>query len=333
MKMQEIDFEALGKPQAQPEDEVKFEVEAPPAESNEPEVEIEDDTPKKDRGRKASEPPADVTDDELNEYSKRAQDRIKHFTKGYHDERRAKEQALREREAAEALAKAAYERLKKLEAAFNQTQKIAYGATKNSVEAELQAATRAYKEAYEAGDADALMEANLRLIDAKQAADRMKTEPQGVQETLQPDFDEVYSKVRPAQEPAVDDKAVEWHSQNPWFRKEPDMTAYAEGLHNRLISKGVDPTSDEYYATINSRMRQAFPDYEWGDSDDTVEVEEEQPPVRRAENKPASIVAPATRSTAPKKIRLTASQAAVARRLGVPLEEYAKQLAQMNGGR
>lgn len=214
---------------------------------------------------------------------------------------------------------------------LNTTQKVAYGATKTHVESAFEAAQREYKNAYEAGDSDALAAANLKLIELQQTKARLSYAPQDIPEPLQPDFNQVYSQVTPAQQQAIDEKAVAWHSENPWFRQDPDMTAFAEGLHKRLLANGVDPRSDEYYEAINVRMRKAFPEHDWGDSTDDA-VENESPAQRRAERKPASIVAPATRSTAPKKIRLTEAEVAVARRLGVSLEDYARQKQLLENG-
>ena len=99
------------------------------------------------------------------------------------------------------------------------------------------------------------------------------------------------------------------------------MTGYVMGVHEELISDGVDPTGDEYYEKINSRMRQVFPDQ----FDDGIDDEPEEAPKKKSSN----VVAPATRSTGPKKVRLKQSQIAVAKRLGVPLEPYAKQGAEL----
>jgi hypothetical protein len=110
---------------------------------------------------------------------------------------------------------------------------------------------------------------------------------------------------------------VNWQKQNSWFGSDDEMTSFALGLHQKLVKQGLDPRSDEYYEKINSRMRQVFPD----EFDDAEEVEVEKP------RQKSNVVAPATRSTAPKKIVLTPSSVALAKRLGVPLEEYAKQVA------
>ena len=112
-----------------------------------------------------------------------------------------------------------------------------------------------------------------------------------------------------------DVRAEEWAKANPWFDTDDEMRGYAYGLHTKLLKQGVDPRSDEYYETIDSRMRTTFPDYF-----------QEEPEVEKPKRQ-SNVVAPATRSTAPKKVKLTQTQVALANRLGVPLEEYAKQAA------
>jgi hypothetical protein len=140
-------------------------------------------------------------------------------------------------------------------------------------------------------------------------------------QALQPQETPVQTQVD-APQPQVqqDVKAETWRDDNPWFGSDDEMTAFALGLHNKLTKDGVDPQSDTYYEKINSRMRQVFPDQ----FDDGIEDEPEAP-----KQKSSNVVAPATRSTGPKKIRLTQSQIAIAKKLGVPLETYAKQAAEL----
>jgi hypothetical protein len=122
------------------------------------------------------------------------------------------------------------------------------------------------------------------------------------------------------QAPSSDSKALAWQSQNRWFGNDEEMTSFALGLHQKLVRSGVDPQSDEYYERINSRMRQVFPDaFDTPDDSDRAE---------KPSRAKASVVAPATRSTASKKIVLTQTQVNIAKRLGVPLELYAKKVAE-----
>lgn len=329
MDMKELKFEAPVTPVDEIE-QIDVEQEASGQEDDSLDIEIVDDTPPEDRRRKAKEPPAEVTDEELNDYSKRAQERIKHFTRSYHDERRAKEAAVREREAALEMAKMAKMQADELKKRLETNHTTVRTVTQEKAEQELAAAKAKFKDAYESGDADALVEAQEAVYDAKIRLDKATSMPEAVEIPLQQEMDDVYNRSsaeQPVNQPQVDEKAVEWHSQNQWFGQDPLMTQFAQGLHLKLIGKGIDPKSDEYYDTINKRVRAAFPDYEWEESDQ--EPEKDQPAPRRAEKPAPSVVAPATRSTAPRKVKLSESEVAVARRLGVSLEEYARQKVEL----
>ena len=285
------------------------------------EIEVEDDTPPEDRGRTASEPPKDVTDEELENYSEKVKSRIKHFSKGYHDERRAKEAALREREALEAYAKKLVEENNKLKGSVDQSHNTLIQSAKKQVEGELAMAKTQYKQAYDSGDPDAILEAQTMLNAAQIRMERVNSLKPKETRSLQTNETPVQTQVS-APQPQVerDEKAESWRDNNPWFGSDDEMTAFALGLHNKLTKDGVDPRSDEYYEKINTRMRQVFPDQ----FDDGIEDEPEVQP-----KKSSNVVAPATRSTGPKKIRLTQSQIAIAKKLGVPLETYAKQAAEL----
>ena len=282
------------------------------------EIEVEDDTPPEDRGRKPSEPPQEVTDEELENYSEKVKSRIKHFSKGYHDERRAKEAALREREALEAYAKQLVEENQRLTGTVSKSQSALLEQAKKAVAVELETAKRRYKEAYESGDSDAIVEAQDAIATARIRADKVanfKPAPLQTGETT------VKVPQQPIETQAVrDERAVSWAEENPWFGSDDEMTAFALGLDSKLKKSGVDPQSDEYYEKINSRMRQVFPDQ----FDDGIEDEPAS-----TQRKSSNVVAPATLSTGPKKIRLTQSQIAIAKKLGVPLETYAKQAAEL----
>jgi hypothetical protein len=285
------------------------------------EIEVEDDTPPEDRGRKPSEPPQDVTDEELENYSEKVKSRIKHFSKGYHDERRAKEAALREREALEEYAKNLIAENNKLKGSVDQSHNSLIESAKKQVQNEITIAQRQYRDAYESGEPDAILEAQTALNTAQIRLDKVNgLKPKQIQ-ALQPQETPVQTQVDvPQPQVQRDEKADSWRDDNPWFGSDDEMTAFALGLHNKLTKDGVDPQSDTYYEKINSRMRQVFPDQ----FDDGIEDEPEVP-----KQKSSNVVAPATRSTGPKKIRLTQSQIAIAKKLGVPLETYAKQAAEL----
>ncbi len=285
--------------------------------SNEVEIEVVDDTPEKDRGREASEPPTEVTEDELENYSDKVKKRIQHLSKGYHDERRAKEAAAREKEEALRFAKQVFEENQKLRNFANASNKFAVASEKTAAEAELAQARAKFKKAYEDGDADILASAQEEIADAKIKISQV--ERKAVNIPLQRKEPEYNAPVSP--QPQVDHKALAWQRQNSWFGSDKEMTSFALGVHEKLVDEGLDTTSDEYYGKLNRRIRQVFPEV-FGD-----EVVEEKP--KKA--KPANVVAPATRSTAPKKIVLTQTQVAFAKRRGVPLEDYAKEVAKQMG--
>ena len=289
--------------------------------SSESEIEIEDDTPEEDRGRRPmKEPVEEVTDEELSSYDEKVQARIKKFTRGYHDERRAKEEALRERHAAESYAKQIIDENKQLQQQLSQGSEVYIEQAKKVAEKDLEEAKRSYKQAFEDGDTDGVVAAQEQITRAVGRLDRTtQLRPLQVQEKE--------LQTRQAS-PPVDQRAEQWRSDNEWFGKNRSMTAFALGLHSELVEdKGVDPTSGKYYQVIDRTMREKFPEH-FG-SDEEPAYEEESP--RRA-TKPSTVVAPASRSTPPNRIRLKASEAAIARRLGVPLEEYAKQVAQLKRG-
>lgn len=276
------------------------------------EIEVVDDTPVKDRNRKPLDgAPEDVTDAELESYSEKVRTRIQKFSKGYHDERRAKESALREKDEALKLAQAIVEENNKLKGTVNQNQQTLLEQAKRVVGQELNEAKQKVKAAYESGDSDAMVAAQEELASVKYKSERVANfKPTPLQETENP--------VSIAHSPVVDDRASTWQAENKWFGPDEEMTSFALAVHNKLVKQGIDPKSDEYYNRINSRMRQVFPE----SFDDADTYEDEKP--RRKTN----VVAPATRSTAPKKIVLTQTQVAIAKKLGVPLELYARKVAE-----
>ena len=309
-------LEVEGRESEKPEVEIEEEKPAKKAraEADDIEIEVIDDTPKKDRNRKASDPPEDVTDEELEDYSEKVRKRLQHFSKGYHDERRAKETAFREKEEALRIAQQLVEENSRLKGTVGKNQEILLDQAKRATNAELEQAKVKYKQAYESGDSDAVLEAQDALTSAKIKSDRLNNFRLPVQEP-----EKVVQQQQITQAPSADDKAVSWQQNNSWFGSDDEMTSFALGLHQKLVKQGVDPRSDEYYEKINSRMRQVFPE-EF--SFDEPEQVEEKP------RKKANVVAPATRSTAPKKIVLTQTQVAIAKRLGVPLELYAQKVAE-----
>ena len=292
--------------------------------------EIEDDTPVEDRRRKPMKaPPEDPSDDELASYDEKVKQRINKFTRGYHDERRAKEEALRERQAAEAYARQMLDENKKLQQQLA-TGSVAYiEQSKSSADIELNAAKKKYKEAYDSGDSDLLADAQAEITRATLKSERVQEmKPIEVEE-------KEYAPATTA--PKLDTRTAKWVQNNDsWWGKDEEMTMAATGLDKKLAREyGPEYVgTEEYFKTIDKTMRKRFPEHfedaQSDEDDDTPprkvsEPAEEETP-RRA-TKPSSVVAPATRSTPPNRIKLKASEAAIARRLGVPLDQYAKQVA------
>ena len=270
------------------------------------EVEVVDDTPKADQNRKPSSPPEDVTEDELADYSEKVRRRIQHFSKGYHDERREKEKAIREREELERLSQQLVSENQQLKSSDHKAKSALLENAKKAAEAEINSAKRTFKRAYDAGDSDKVLAAQEKLTNAKLKVDKL-------QNFKLPDPEVSNEQPYIPEPPQVDRKTRDWQQDNPWFNEDEEMTSFALGLHNRLVKEGVDPQTDDYYERINVRMREVFP-----------ENFEGEPEVRR---RPSNVVAPATRSTAPKKISLTQTQLTLAKRLGLTPEQYAKQVA------
>ena len=288
-------------------------------ESDEPEIEVVDDTPEPDRGRKPmEEPPKEMSDDELSKYDESVRKRIQHFTKGYHEERRAKEAALREREEAVRMAQQIVEENKKLKGSLHQGQSALLEQAKKVVANEMEQAKRRFKEAYESGDADALTAAQEEMTMVKMKAERVNNfRPAPVQD------DEKQVQITTAEpvRPKLDPKTQEWTEKNKWFGSDDEMTSFALGFHNKLVKSGITPSSDEYYERIDARMKQVFPDaFESEKSNASVDA--------TPSPKKSNVVAPATRSTAPKKIVLTKTQVELAKRLGLTNEQYARAVAQ-----
>jgi hypothetical protein len=285
-------------------------------ENDKPEIEVVDDTPEEDRYRTPmAEPPQDPTEEELASYSESIKNRFKHFTKGYHDERRAKEAALREKEEALRIAQKVFEENKQLKGSVNQNQTALLEQAKKVIGAEIEDAKRMYKEAYESGDSDKLLEAQEALTTARIKADKVnnfRPTPLQVEETP------VQIAPQPQEAAPVDEKLLAWQDKNQWFGSNKRMTSYALGLHEELVESGIRVGSDEYYKRIDADIRERFPDQVGaGESVDAK-------PQRTKSN----VVSPATRSTAPKKIVLTQTQVNLAKRLGVPLELYARKVAE-----
>ncbi|MCH9837727.1 hypothetical protein K0U83_18840 [bacterium] len=287
------------------------------------EVEIVDDTPPADRGRQPlNKKVEDPTEDELEEYGARSQQRIKELTHARHDERRAKEAAVREREEALRVAQQLIEENKKLRGYVNTgTEAYAQTMTKNA-EMELDAARREYKSAQEAYDNDAMMAAQEKMLDAKLKLESAKNfKPVPLQER------ESDVQINPSQPAASkpDEKSLRWQQKNQWFGAEgfEDLTSYALGLDLKLRNNGVDPRSDAYYEHIDARLREKFPEaFTQSRVEDSGQTSSATP------RKP-TVVAAVTRTSGASKVKLTSTQVALAKKLGLTPQQYAAELLKM----
>ena len=308
----------------QPDDDFSFEIEdenTPVSdEGNKPEIDIEDDTPPEDRGREPmpKEIVQELEADELEEYSEKVKIRLKQMKKVWHDERREKEREAREKAEALAAAQRLLEENRKLKSTLSNGENYLLDSYKQTASYEIERAKREYREAYEAGDADKLVEAQEKLNQATYRLNQLNSYRPALQ---QPEA-EVEQPVQQVQTPQLDQKTIAWQERNTWYGTDPEMTASALGLHQKLINERGPQFAgtDEYWDAVDKTMRRRFPDY-FGD-----EVVEK--PASR-ESKPPTVVAPASRSRSPKKIVLKQSQLAIAKKLGLTPEQYARELMKM----
>ena len=291
------------------------------------EIEIEDDTPVEDRGRRASKPEfvEKVEKDELDQYSQEARSKIDAFRKFYHDERREKERALREQQEAVTLAKNLYEEIKQLKGRVNSSDEAAVNSFKTSAEQELMMAKKEYKEAYDAGDSEKLVEAQDKLTTAKMKIEKASSYAENINQrkALQEQENEVKIPQQTEAAPVRDQKASAWQERNSWFGQDDEMTSLALGLHEKLVKENglAYATTDEYYKRIDETMRRRFPENFQDEKVDDEKV--------AARVKPSTVVASASRSTSSKKIRLNTSQLSIAKKLGLTPEQYARELMKM----
>jgi hypothetical protein len=253
-------------------------------------------------------------DEQLEDYSKGVQARIAKLT-------RKMREAERQRDAATEYAKSVEERRQAMEKRFEKTDADYIKKFETSISTGLEAAQKELAAAIEAGDAQAQVEANKRiatlafenakLAQSKEAREEQVSKPSEVRAPAQP-----ATQVEPS-----DPMAEAWAAKNSWFGQDRAMTYTAFEIHKDLVDKeGYDPKSDEYYAEIDKRIRVDFP-HKFAKSED------------KQSTNPVQTVASAKRSVRPgrKTVKLTSSQVAIAKKLGVPLEEYAKQIKNTGG--
>jgi hypothetical protein len=285
-------------------------------------IQIEDDTPEVDRrARPLDKEVEDPTDEEIENYTQGAQNRIKQLTHARHDERRAKEAVSREKDELERMAAAILEENRKLKE-YVKNGEVTYAETLQAkAEAEMEMARRKYKEAQESYDSDAMLEAQENLTDAKmklESAKNFRPTP------LQNENSAVQMQSSSQEAPRLDDKTLRWQAKNQWFGSPgyEEMTAFALGLHQKLVATGVDPRSDDYFARVDGRLKQVFPEL-LGISES---ADRKADPVK----KPATVVASSSRSTGAKKVvKLTTTQQRLADKFGLSHKQYAQEVLKL----
>lgn len=280
-------------------------------------LEIEDDTPEQDRNKDPlpEEVKEELYNDELEDYSTKVKKKLIQMKKLAHDERREKEAAVREQQEAINLVQKVIEENKRLKSTLSNSEKNVLSSIQRAVELELDAAKKAYREAYDSGDTDKVMEAQERLTEASLKRDKVKNfRPQ----PLQTEEYEVQTAPRPAERVAVDNKAVAWQKQNSWFGEDKLMTGMALALHEQLKEEGIALSSQEYYRRIDETMRKRFPE----------RFEDDKPEETRG-TRPSSVVASASRSTSSKRVRLNTSQLNIAKKLNLTPEQYAREMLKL----
>jgi hypothetical protein len=310
-------------------DEFKFPDESEnKAEELEPiEIEIEDDTPPEDKVNAQPMPKEIVEEldkDDLEEFSGEAKKKLLQMKKVYNDERRAKESADKERQEAIDFAQKIIEENKKLKNRLTTGEQSLVSSYKENITRELEEAKRSYKEAYDSGDSELLVNAQEKLTEVKLKSQELERyKPEFSEEALQSQENDV----KIPQPQRLDSKTQAWLDKNSWYGVDEDMSYLAMGVHRRLEREGVPIGSDHYFKVIDTEMRQRFPE-KFGNSEETKDsFEVETKPSTKS--KPSTVVAPATRSTSPKKVRLTPTQLQLAKKFNLTPEQYARELTKL----
>ena len=293
------------------------------------EIEIVDDTPEEDR-RNAAPLPKEIVEeidqDDLEAYSGQAKERLMQMKKAMHDERRAKEAALKEQQEAVAFAQKVYQENQKLKFKASTNEQSLVHSVKENVSRDLEDAKRAYKDAYDSGDSDRLVDAQEKLTEIKMKAQELERyKPEFSEDALQ--SQEVDVQI-PQQPQRLDSKTQAWLDKNSWYGVDEDMSYLAMGVHRRLEKEGVAIGSDHYYKSIDQEIRQRFPE-KFEDAEETKHSSETETKNSVKTSKPSMVVAPATRSTSPKRVKLTPTQVQLAKKFNLTPEQYARELTKL----
>ena len=263
------------------------------------------------------EEPVKEDDSKLEEYSKGVQSRIAKLTRKMREAERREGAAVEYAQALEYQRKEDQSRFKKMDTDY-------WGRLEKNVKTGMDSAQKELAGAIEAGNAEAQVEANKRIASLafeNAKLEQRKSEPVVEEKPVQLSDGGRLPQQTPQELPDPDPKAEEWASKNTWFGKERAMTFTAFEIHKDLVNEGFDPKSDNYYSEVDKRIKVDFP-HKFAIGGD-VET-----------SKTNQLVASAKRSVRPGRntVRLTSSQVAIAKKLGVPLEEYAKQIKQITEG-
>ena len=278
------------------------------------EIEIEDDAPPEDRGRQPL--PRTLVEelerDELDHYDDSVKIKLKQMRKVWHDERREKETAVREQQEAITFAQKLLDENKRIKNILTIGEKEYVTTIQSNADFELKDAKKAYKDAFESGDSDRVVEANQILQEANLKSIQARNFRLPALQDDENNVNTVPQQYQP-QVPEPDRKAVAWQDRNRWFGQDRSMTAFALGLHEDLRYNGVEVGSEDYYRELDKTIRKRFP-----------EKFEDEDSRQGSRTRPGTVVASAVRSTAPTKVRLKQSQVNLAKKFGLTPEQYWK---------
>jgi len=298
------------------------------------EIEVVDDTPEDDRANSTPMPRNivdEVEQDDLESYSKQAKERLSQMKKIMHDERRAKDAALKDQQDALRLAESIIEENKRLKSKLTEGEKSLVSNVRANINYELDKAKQEYKDAYDSGDSDRLVEAQEKLTEVKFKSQQMEQyRSEYSEEALQNQQSDVQMQSQPQR---LDSKTQSWLDKNQWYGKDDDMSYLAHGIHRRLEREGVPIGSDFYWTSIDTEVRRRFPE-KFQDGEESKNYSDADAKQSAKSSKPSTVVAPATRSTSSKRVTLSPRQVALAKRLNLTPEQYAiaqRKLESQNG--
>jgi len=280
-------------------------------------VEVVDDTPPEDKNRPRRTGEPDIpADDEVAQYSDKVKKRISKLKYEFHEERRAKEELERQQAALADYAKKVISQNESLKKALHSGQSIIADQMQSRVETELEITKRQLKEAVELGDIDKQVEAHKNIARLTVEADRVKGfRPIEIEETPEPEFPQYVQQTPP---PQPDNRTLAWAKKNTWFGRDREMTDFARHIHDRLVVfDRIDPKTDEYWSQLDREIQKRYPHI----ANDAEEFDNRAPQQRQS-----VVVAPVKRnSTPPRKVQLSSSEVAIAKRLGLTIEQYAAE--------